>query len=209
MLKVHRASVAFGLALSIALAADAGTPPAGAPPSATPPEIAYVAPRQVLTLLSQPHSGATAIGSVASGDALTVSARQGDFVQVRSAGGTSGWVRGANLTADAPTTPSQLEADNARLAEQVTTLDAQVRAFQDESAQLRTRLDAAETELAVHTRAVPLTPAGLFGRVRRLAMEPAAWIGLGALALALALAFRAGLAHRDESIRRRFGGLDL
>jgi hypothetical protein len=54
-----------------------------------------------------------------------------------------------------------------------------------------------------------LTPAGVFGVIKRLALEPTTWIALGVLALALLFAFRAGVAHRNQSIRQRFGGLDL
>ena len=173
------------------------------------PETLWVAPRQTLPLLGLPQLGAPVVASVATGDPLTVLARQGEFAQVRTAAGAIGWARTTNLSAESPAPPADLAADNARLAQQVTTLDAQVRAFQDESAQLRQRLAAAEAEVAQLTRAVPLTPAGVLGLLRRLALEPSTWIALGSLLLALLIAFRAGVSHRDESIRRRFGGLDL
>jgi hypothetical protein len=179
-----------------------------APPSAA-PETLFVAPRQTLPLLGQPQLGAPVVASVATGDELALVARQGDFVQVRTASGTVGWARGANLTAERPGPPADLAAENEGLTRQVTTLDAQVRAFQDENAQLRQRLAGVEAELAQHTRAVPLTPAGVFGFAKRLAVEPATWIALGGLLLALLFAFRAGVAHRNQSIRQRFGGLDL
>lgn len=199
----HRRLVAPALALALTLASGAATPPAATSTTV------YLAQRQVLPLLSQPQPGSPTSGTIGSGDALTEITRLGEWVQVRASNGADGWIRSINLTTEAPTLPSQLEVENAQLVQQVTTLDAQLRAFQAESAQLRTRLDAVEAELAVHSRAMPLTPAGVYGLVRRLAVEPTTWISCAALLLALALAFRRGVAHRDESIRRRFGGLDL
>jgi hypothetical protein len=195
------------LALCLSGAALAGTaPPATA---ATTPETLWVAPRQTLPLLALPQLGAPVVASVGTGDALTVLGRQGDFVQLRTAAGVVGWSRSSALIADPPAPPADLAADNARLAQQVTTLDAQVRAFQDENAQLRRQLDGVENELALHTRVVPLTPAGVFGFIKRQAVEPATWIAALVLLLALLFAFRAGVAHRNDSIRQRFGGLDL
>lgn len=179
-----------------------------APPPAT-PTTAWVSPRQTLALLSQPASGAMTGLTVASGDPLTVLAQQGDYVQVRTESGASGWIRRSNLSDTAPEPPADLKAENAQLEEQVRTLDAQVRAFQDESVQLRNRMQALETELAARTRPVPLTAAGLWGFVQRLATDPRAWGALAALLLALLLAFRAGVEHRNRAIRDRLGGLDL
>ena len=180
-----------------------------ADPATAPTETLWVAPRQSLPLLGLPQLGAPVVVNVGTGDALAVLARQGDYVQLRTAAGAVGWARGSALTADPPAPPADLAAENAKLAQQVTTLDAQVRAFQDENAQLRQRLDGVESELAQHTRAMPLTPAGVFGVVKRAAVEPATWIVALALLLALLFAFRAGVAHRNDSIRQRFGGLDL
>lgn len=196
------------LVLGIIGAASVAAGQAAAPP-VTEPETLYVVPRQTLPLLGLPQLGAPVVASVATGDPLAVIARQGDFVQLRTAAGAIGWARGANLTAEPPGPPADLAAENKGLSQQVTTLDAQVRAFQDENAQLRQRLAGVEAELALQTRAVPLTPAGVFGLVRRLAVEPATWIALGGLLLAMLFAFRAGVAHRNRSIRHRFGGLDL
>lgn len=196
------------LALCVFGSASGAATQAVAPPAAA-PETLFVAPRQSLPLLALPQLGAPVVASVATGDALGVVARQGDFVQVRTAAGVLGWARSTALVADPPGPPADLAAENEGLTRQVTTLDAQVRAFQDENAQLRQRLAGVEAELAQHTRAVPLTPAGVFGVAKRLAVEPATWIALGALLLALLSAFRAGVAHRNKSIRQRFGGLDL
>lgn len=203
-------------AACLAFCASVAAPGAAAQPVAPPvaatapqPETLWVAPRQSLPLLGLPQLGSPVVVSVDTGEGLTVVARQGDFVQVRTAAGAVGWARSSALTAEPPAPPADLAAEKAQLAQQVTTLDAQVRAFQDENVQLRQRLDGVEAELAQHTRAVPLTPAGVFGLVKRLAVEPTTWIAVAALLLALLVAFRAGVAHRDDSIRQRFGGLDL
>lgn len=200
------------VAACLALCAISTAPAAWAQTTAPIPaasETLWVAPRQTLPLLSQPQLGSPSIAAITTGEALTVVARQGDFVQLRTAAGAIGWVRSTLLTSESPAPPADLAAENARLAQQVTTLDAQVRAFQDESAQLRLRLTVVETELALQTRTVPLTPAGVFGVIKRLAVESTTWIVLGSLLLALLIAFRIGVAHRNESIRQRFGGLDL
>lgn len=205
---MHQRLAAVCLALCAA-APLAAAEPAPAPAPAASPETLWVAPRTTLPLLGLPQLGSPVVVSVGTGDALAVIARQGDFVQVRTAAGAIGWARSSNLTAEPPAPPADLAAENARLAQQVTTLDAQVRAFQDENGQLHQRLEGAEAELAQLTRAVPLTPAGVFGLLKRLAVEPETWIALASLLLALLFAFRAGVNHRNKSIRQRFGGLDL
>ena len=201
MLRTLRHLGASSACLALCLVAHAA--------ASAPTETVFVTPRQALPLLNLPQVGSSSAGTVATGDALTVVLRQGEFVQVRTGAGATGWVRATNLTSESPLPPPDLAADNARLTQQVTTLDAQVRAFQDENAQLHQRLAAVEAELALHTRAVPLTPAGVFGFIRRSAVVPETWIALSALLLVLALAFRFGVAHRNQSIRQRFGGLDL
>lgn len=177
-----------------------------APPTAT---TVWVSPRQTLALLNQPAAGAAGGLTVASGDPLTVLAQQGEFVQVRTEAGASGWIRRSNLSENAPEPPADLVTANALLEEQVRTLDAQVRAFQDESGQLRTRMQALEAELAARTRPVPLTAAGVWAYVQRLAIDPRAWGALAALLLALLIAFRLGIERRNQAIRDRLGGLDL
>jgi len=173
------------------------------------PATVWVSPRQTLPLLNQPAPGATPGLTVASGDALTVLAQQGEFLQVRTETGASGWIKRSNLSETAPAPTADLVAENARLEEQLRTFDAQVRAFQEESAQLRTRMQALETELTARTRPVPLTAAGVWSLVQRLAIDPRAWAAFGALLLALLLAFRFGIEHRNQGIRNRLGGLDL
>jgi hypothetical protein len=188
--------------------AAAAAPAPGAAPSTAPPTL-YVAPRQSVQLLSQPQPNAPSQGTVSTDEPLAQLAEQGEFVSVRTVGGTVGWVRRSALTSDEPRPPSALAADNARLTEQVGTLEAQVQAFQDENAQLRARMQSVEATLALHTRPVPLTAAGITGFVLRMLADPYAWAALGALLLALLVAFRAGIEHRNKGIRERLGGLDL
>lgn len=197
------------LVVLLAAAAIAQNAPSTAPAVAPPSTTVWVSPRQTLALLNQPAPGAASGLTVASGDPLTVAAQQGDYVQVRTETGASGWIRRSNLSDAAPEPPADLKAANALLEEQVRTLDAQVRAFQDESAQLRNRMQALETELAARTRPVPLTAAGVWAFVQRLAADPRAWGALAALVLALLIAFRFGVEHRNQAIRDRLGGLDL
>lgn len=200
------AALAATLVQNTAPAVNAAAPTANYTPA---PATVWVSPRQTLALLNQPNAGALPGLTVASGDALTVLAQQGEFLQVRTETGASGWIRRSNLSETAPEPTADLAADNARLEEQARTLDAQVRAFQEESAQLRTRMQSLETELAARTRPVPLTAAGLWSLVQRLAVDPRAWGALGAMLLALLIAFRAGIERRNQAIRDRLGGLDL
>lgn len=196
------------LPLAVLLAAAAALAQS-ASPSAPLAATVWVAPRQTLPLLTQPALGALTGLTVASGDPLTVLAQQGEYLQVRTATGASGWIRRSNLSDAAPEPPADLVAANAQLEQQVRTLDAQVRAFQDESANLRNRMQALETELAARTRPVPLTAAGLWGYGQRLATDPRAWGALATLLLALLVAFRLGIERRNQAIRDRLGGLDL
>lgn len=169
----------------------------------------YLAPRQTLPLLAQPALGTTTGRSVSTEDALLVVARQGEFLQVRTPDGALGWVRTVNTTTSAPRSETAARAENAELANQVRTLDEQIRAFQAENAALRVRLMQLEGELAVLTRPVPMTLSGVRDFLLRLIMDGRFWLGLGALLVALLLAFLGGVRWRNRRIRDRFGGLDL
>jgi hypothetical protein len=196
-------------AATVAFPAAAASVVAATPAMAPAPATVWVSPRQTIALLNQPVAGAMPGLTVASGDALTVLTQQGEFLQVRTETGASGWIKRSHLSETAPTPAADLTAENARLDEQVRTLDAQLRAFQEESLQLRNRMRSLEAELAAATRPVPLTASGLWGLVQRLAVDARAWGALGILLLALLLAFRAGVEHRNKDIRARLGGLDL
>jgi len=195
--------------LACASTATAATVVAATPAVAPAPATVWVSPRQTIALLNQPAAGALPGLTVASGDALTVLTQQGEFLQVRTEAGASGWIKRSNLSETAPEPAADLVAEKARLDEQVRTLDAQLRAFQEESVQLRNRMVALEAELAAVTRPVPLTASGVWGLVQRLAVDARAWGVFGILLLLLLLAFRAGVEHRNKDIRARLGGLDL
>lgn len=200
----------LALLLGHGAASAATVVPAAEAATLTPaPATVWVSPRQTIALLSQPALGALAGPAVASGDALTVLAQQGEFLQVRTEAGASGWIRRRDLSDTAPTPGSDVLEEAARLQEQVRTLDAQLRAFQAENQQLRERMQAADAELAARTRPVPLTVAGVWAYAQRLAAEPSAWTALAVLLLLLLAAFRYGIEHRNRSIRDRLGGLDL
>lgn len=196
--------------LTAGAASAASVAPAAETATLTPaPATVWVSPRQTIALLSQPAVGALAGPTVASGDALTVLSQQGEFLQVRTEAGASGWIRRRDLSDSAPAPSADQVEENARLQEQVRTLDAQLQAFQAENQQLRERMQAADAELAARTRPVPLTVAGVWAYAQRLAAEPSAWTALAVLLLMLLAAFRYGIEHRNRSIRDRLGGLDL
>jgi hypothetical protein len=190
----------FGL-LSLA----AGITHAGEPAA----ETLYLAPRHSLPLLIQPRLGTPSARNITTDESLLVVARQGEFVQVRTPDGEMGWVRVSQLTTQAPRSDDAIRAENAELVVQARTLDAQVRAFQEENVSLRARLGQVEAELAVMTRPVPLTLQGISDLALRLLVDLRFWTGLALVVLGLVLAFVAGVRWRNQRIRERLGGLDL
>lgn len=198
-------SIAFSIAFLAATGATAGVPPA----TSASGETVYVAPRQTVPLLAAPQLGATTGRTVTTAEQLTIVARQGDFVQVRAADGALGWIRASNLSDTAPRPESAVQAENRELAQQVSTLDAQIRAFQEENVALRARLAELQYEYSTVTRPMPLTLDGVLKTLRRWLVDGRFWAVLALFAVSTVGAFKFGVRWRNEKIRERLGGLDL
>ena len=109
-------ALCFGLAVGCQTAAPPPPPPPPeAPPvvqerPAPPPETVHVTGSK-LNVRSQPTTNAATVARVRKGDTLTVLGRDGDWVQVKLADGTSGWVSGKYVAKDEPICRDKTTAD--------------------------------------------------------------------------------------------------
>ena len=101
-------ALCFGLAVGCQTAAPPPPPapspePAPAAPAAPapPPETVHVTGSR-LNVRAQATTSSATVGRVKRGETLTVVGRDGDWVQVRLADGTTGWVSGRYVAKDEP-----------------------------------------------------------------------------------------------------------
>ena len=109
-------ALCFGLAVGCQTAAPPPPPPPPeAPPAvqekpAPPPETVHVTGSK-LNVRSQPTTSSSTVARVKKGEKLTVLGRDGDWVQVKTADGTAGWVSAKYVANDAPVCTDKASAD--------------------------------------------------------------------------------------------------
>lgn len=130
-----RTFIALGLALGPVLA---GAQTAGTPSNR------YISDDIKVTLRDAPRNDAASLGSVSSGDKVTLLESLGDdsFARIKTADGRSGWVT-ARMLSDSPAAREQLTELRRQLAE----ARAQTGSLNDQLGQSRKQLDAAKPAL--------------------------------------------------------------
>ena len=175
-------------------------------------ETVYVTDQLRLGLFAGEQASGQQLKLMASGDALEVVERRGNFARVTTADGVTGWVKAAFLVKDKPAVLVVAEAEAARLA-----AEARIEALRAEYAdtdavhtRLRESLEAAnqrinalETELAGYR-------AARRNVIHRLLDDPAllGLVGAAAVLLFLLGIWLGGRRH-ERRLRRRFSGLSL
>ncbi len=120
--RIRRLPLFLGLCISLAVGCKTAAPPPPPPPA--PPEAPPVGqpqpapPQQMvrvtgsrLNVRSQPSTSAATVARVKRGEKLPVLGRDGEWVQVRLADGTSGWVSGRYVASDTPACAEKPNAD--------------------------------------------------------------------------------------------------
>ena len=177
----------------------------------------YVAERLYLSMTAEPMADSQRIRLLESGDVLEEISRQGDFIQVSLADGTSGWVREAYITASVPGNirAAELEAEITRLqarvvelvndpavAETTVVVDPELVAenlrLGEHIAELETELEMIKKQAADVARKTGETTLAKNTR----------WIIAAAIGL-LFIGWILGVSWRSRQVRRRLHGLEI
>ena len=174
---------------------------------------AYVSDELVLGLYAQENGQGQRLATLHSGAMLETLAVNGEFTQVRTGDGTTGWVKSAYLTPHEPATVRikhlQEELDLSR----ATTPELAVAAARSELEQLKSELANKQSELdaARGAQAAPAPAPGgsapALGLIWAGMSHP--WILALALAAALACGFWLGYSTLARRVRRKFGGIKV
>ena len=175
-------------------------------------ETVYVTDQLRLGLFAGEQASGQRLRMLASGDALEVVERRGNFARVTTADGVTGWVKAAFLVKDKPAALIVAETEAARLAAEarIEELRAEYADTDAVHTRLRESLEAAnqsinalETELAGYRAAKRNV-------IHRLLNDPAL---LGLFGAATVLLFLLGIwlggRRHERRMRQRFFGLSL
>ncbi len=193
----------------------------------------YVSDQLLVGVHESQERGSAILELLPSGTRLEVVSREGDFVRVKTPGGTSGWVDGKYLAKEKParTFLNELEARHQKLKQSLAKarqeLEAQqgkpsdaadkktreeLEALRAQNAELRETVASAEIQLtelakvqAAREAAVSLVEASAASELsmQEVALEPVTWGVLGGI---FVLGFILGTYHMDYRQRKRHGG---
>lgn len=184
-------------------------------PAAAQEDIAYVTDQLRLGLYAGSGDSGERLRLLASGDALTVLERRGNYARVRTEDGLEGWVKRAFLVSEKPAALQlrDLQAEAETLRRRIQRLEEELRAVRDPDIRQRLERTAAELEQArgelsrlqaenaeLRAQTAPVA------RLKRNAWV--AWAG-GAGLTVLALGMLLGYRLHQRRVRRRFSGLSL
>jgi hypothetical protein len=174
----------------------------------------YVIEQLVVNVMSAPDESGERVATLKSGDRVEMLERTGDVVHVRLASGREGWIRASYLSAEEPLRVrlAQREAEVARLSEEVSALQAQLRAPQAPPPATNAAAAGGTASAAAPHPATDDAAAGgagvLFSGGEERARPSWPWM-LAAALIAFGAGFGLGALMLDRHIRRKYGGLRI
>ncbi len=192
----------FGAACLLALLA-----PAGHALAAT----AYVSDDLILGVYSQQNQSAERLATLHSGASVETLASSGDYTQVRTADGTTGWVKSSFLVSHEPAAARVKELEDELNRSHATAPALAEAAAQSEAARLQEALAASRAELAALRASLPAAGAAAGGGAGTVlaAVARETWRYGAAALVALGLGFWWGHAALARRIRKKFGGIKV
>jgi hypothetical protein len=218
------ATLSLLLAVMLPCAAQDETVPGDLPADAqTEPTAAvqrlYVSDKLVLNVYAEADQSSSRVATIETGDAVDELERGQNFIRVRLANGTEGWVGSSYLTGDAPAAVQLRElqrqqkgasqsADKkateeiARLKKESESLQAQVKQLRAAAAAAPAAADDGVLEGAspAPQQLAAVAPAQSGGSM---------WLWLLIVVLAAGLAYAAGYQSLARRLRKKFGGLRI
>lgn len=170
-------------------------------------EVVYVHDYLRLGVRANPDPAESSIAVVATGDALTVLAREGDYIKIRTEEGTEGWVSKNYVSDEAPARLllEQLRGEYAQKEAQSMELSKALAEITGSRDVMEKRI----TELMSENSSLQQEINTLTGRSDSL-IQQYAWAIRIALVIMLFLAgFYLGAGWYMRRVRRRFGGMEI
>lgn len=170
-------------------------------------EVVYVHDYLRLGVRANPDPAESSIAVVATGDALTVLAREGDYIKIRTGEGTEGWVSKNYVSDEAPARLllEQLRGEYAQKEAQSMELSKALAEITGSRDVMEKRI----TELMAENSSLQQEINTLTGRSDSL-IQQYAWAIRIALVIMLFLAgFYLGAGWYMRRVRRRFGGMEI
>lgn len=170
-------------------------------------EVVYVHDYLRLGVRANPDPAESSIAVVATGDALTVLAREGDYIKIRTEEGTEGWVSKNYVSDEAPARLllEQLRGEYAQKEAQSMELSKALAEITGSRDVMEKRI----TELMAENSSLQQEINTLTGRSDSL-IQQYAWAIRIALVIMLFLAgFYLGAGWYMRRVRRRFGGMEI
>ena len=195
------------------LPADAQTEPTAAV------QRLYVSDKLVLNVYAEADQSSSRVATIETGDAVDELERGQNFIRVRLANGTEGWVGSSYLTGDAPAAVQLRELQrqqkgasqsaDKKAAEEIARLKKESESLQAQVKQLRAAAAAAPTAAddGVLEGASP-APQQL-AAVAPTQSGGSMWLWLLIVVLAAGLAYAAGYQSLARRLRKKFGGLRI
>ncbi len=141
VVNMTRYSMSIRVGIAICLACVGGVAAA---------EQMFVSDKLILNVYAAPDSSSEKVASLESGDQVETVEESEDFVLVRLADGTEGWVGASYLSSDAPAVIRlrRLEGEQKTALQQAEKKhSAELKKLQEENTSLRTEIDALKTKL--------------------------------------------------------------
>jgi hypothetical protein len=190
--------VKVGVACLLALLA-----PAGHALAAT----AYVSDELILGVYSQQNQAGERLATLHSGARVETLANGGDYTQVRTTDGITGWVKSTFLVSHEPAAARVKELEEELSRSHATSPALAEAAAHSEAERLQEALAASRTQLAELRAALPGHGAGADTAVAAVLSET--WRYAAATLPALALGFWWGYITLARRIRKKFGGIRI
>jgi len=172
---------------------------------------AYVSDDLILGVYAEQNQAGERLATLHSGATVETLASSGDYTQVRTADGITGWVKSSFLVSHEPAAARVKELEDELNRSHATEPALAEAAAQNEAAHLKEALAASRAELAALRSSLPAAGAasGTGAGTDLAAVARETWrYGAAALA-ALALGFWWGYASLARRIRKKFGGIKV
>lgn len=218
------ATLSLLLAVMLPCAAQDETVPGDLPADAqTEPTAAvqrlYVSDKLVLNVYAEADQSSSRVATIETGDAVDELERGQNFIRVRLANGTEGWVGSSYLTGDAPAAVQLRELQrqqkgasqsaDKKAAEEIARLKKESESLQAQVKQLRAAAAAAPAAAddGVLEGASPAPQQ--IAAVAPTQSGGSMWLWLLIVVLAAGLAYAAGYQSLARRLRKKFGGLRI
>lgn len=170
---------------------------------------AYVSDQLILGVYAEQDQGGERLATLHSGASVETLTSSGDYTQVRTVDGVTGWVKSTFLVSREPAAARVKELEDELSRTRATTPALAEAAALSEAQRLQQALAASQAEVASLRAALPPPRQAPTGAAALAAMTREFWRYAAAAAPALALGYWWGYSALARRIRKKFGGIKV